>query len=166
MARGALNKARPRGRMVMTVRAPDGTALAERRAGNIVLRGGAVLIARLFSGAAGAMPIDAVGIGFADMPGDAELTALKPPPAAPAIPPAALRTPLTPDSVTIATDQAGAVQVRVAAVFKPALELKNVTEAGLLAGDTLYNQVIFEPVTLTAGQDVTFFWQIDFPFGH
>ena len=50
--------------------------------------------------------------------------------------------------------------------FQPTVELTGVTEAGLLAGDKLYNQVVFEPVTLRPGQDVTFFWEIDFPFGH
>lgn len=163
MAEGASNKLRPRGRMVMRVRAPDGALVAERCADNIVLRGGALLIARLFSGAPGGAAVDRIGIGFALNPGDAELGALTPPEAE--IDPEALRTALPPESFTIITDQDGAIEVHIAAVFKPTRKFENVSEAGLFAGDTLYNQVIFEPVTLVAGQDVTFFWQIDFPFG-
>ncbi len=58
------------------------------------------------------------------------------------------------------------IKVIVNALFKPTVELKDVSEAGLLAGDVLYNQVVFEPVTLRPGQNVTFFWEINFPFGH
>jgi hypothetical protein len=163
LAEGASNKARPRGRMVMSVRSPDGALVAERRAGNIVLRGGALLIARLFSGAPGAAAVNLIGIGFARNPGDVELGGLTPP--EDSVDLAALRTALPPESFTIVADKDGAIEVHVAAVFKPTRELKDVSEAGLFAGDTLYNQVIFEPVTLVAGQDVTFFWQIDFPFG-
>jgi hypothetical protein len=153
--------------MLLRVEAADGTLLAERHAGNMVLRGGAAIIANLFTGAGSAKPIDTIGIGFAKLPGDAELIQLTPPPdPAAGIKPEELRTPLPPESFTIAADQAGAVQVRVAARFKPTRELADVSEAGLLAGDSLYNQVIFEPVTLSTGQDVTLFWQIDFPFGH
>ena len=64
------------------------------------------------------------------------------------------------------TDRPDVVQVVVSSVFHPTVVLQDVTEAGLMAGDRLYNQVVFEPVTLRPGQDVTFFWEIDFPFGH
>ena len=47
----------------------------------------------------------------------------------------------------------------------PVVNLPDVTEAGLLAGEELYNQVVFEPVTMQASQNITFFWEIDFPFG-
>jgi hypothetical protein len=81
-------------------------------------------------------------------------------------PPAALVTPLAANTFQVVTDQAGVVQVKIAAAFAPTQDLADVTEAGLLSGSTLYNQVIFEPVALHVGQSVTFFWQIDFPFGH
>jgi hypothetical protein len=152
--------------MLLTVRGRDGRPVAQRKAGNIVLRSGAALVAKLFAGAAGATPIDTIGIGYASNPASAELIALVPPPADLDIPAEALRTPLPPESFAVATDRAGAVRVRITATFQPTRELPKVTEAGLLAGDTLYNQVVFEPVTLTEGQDVTFFWEIDFPFGH
>ena len=163
---GASNKMGPRGRMAMSVHDAQGRLVAERRAGNMVLRSGALLIARLFSGNPAAGAIDAIGVGFARSPGGAELIALMPPPADAGIAPEALRTGLGPESFAVEADLAGIVQVRVSATFRPVREIRDVTEAGLLAGDVLYNQVIFEAVTLRAGQDVTFFWQIDFPFGH
>jgi hypothetical protein len=152
--------------MLLRVRGPDGRTVAERGARNIVLRSGASLVAKLFAGAPGVTAIDTIGIGYAANPASAELIALVPPPADLDIPAEALRTALPPESFAVATDRAGAVQVRITATFRPTRELPKVTEAGLLAGNTLYNQVVFEPVTLTKGQDVTFFWEIDFPFGH
>ena len=46
------------------------------------------------------------------------------------------------------------------------MDLDAVSEAGLLSDDTLYNQVVFEPITLKAGQEISLFWEIDFPYGH
>ena len=78
----------------------------------------------------------------------------------------ALQSKVDPNDFIIASDQPGTIRVSVNALFKPTVELKDVSEAGLLAGEVLYNQVVFEPVTLRPGQDVTFFWEINFPFGH
>lgn len=165
MAVHASNSAILRGRLRLAVRSPGGVLLAERRATNMVLRGGAGIVARRLAGM-GEMPaLDAVGVGFALEPGGTQLTALTPPPAEDGIDPAALRTALAPEAFVIDEDQPRIVQLRVIAPFRPSVELTDVTEAGLLAGDTLYNQVLFEPVTLAPGQDVTFFWQIDFPYG-
>ena len=155
----------PRGSLLLQTRR-HGALLAERRATNMVLRGGATLIANLFTGNQAGKPIDTIGVGFATDTASAELTALTPPPASANIPPSALITALTPASFQVVVDQANAIQVKIAALFTPTKDLDNVTEAGILAGTALYNQVIFEPVSLRVGQDVTFFWQIDFPFGH
>jgi hypothetical protein len=156
---------RPQGHLLLVVR-ERGVTVARRQGTNMVLRAGATLIAQLFAGAGGAKAIDTVGIGFATEPGGAEATALTAPPASANIPPSALRTALTADAFQVVTDQPGVVQVKIAPVFAPTQELTDVTEAGLLSGTTLYNQVIFEPVALHVGQNLTFFWQIDFPFGH
>jgi hypothetical protein len=153
-----------RGRLRLHVR--DGGGLTVRRAGNVVLARGAQVVATLFAGAAGATPIDRVGVGFGVETADVGATALTPPPDG-SIPANALSAPVEPDDFSIATDaDERLVRVSVATIFKPTVELKDVTEAGLLAGERLYNQVVFEPVTLHVGQDVTFFWEIDFPFGH
>ncbi|HEX9821343.1 MAG TPA: hypothetical protein VGD07_17210 [Methylomirabilota bacterium] len=155
---------RPRGRLRLTVRS-HGVVVAERRAQNLVLRRGAAVIAGLFSGAAGAAPINQVKVGFATEAATAELTTLTPP-ADTTIPAAALVSPIGAADFTVILDRPAAVQVLISSVFKPTIELKDVTEAGLLAGEALYNQVVFDPVSLRPGQDVTFFWEIDFPFGH
>jgi len=147
------------------VRSASGDLVAERQARNLVLRSGASVIASLFAGGPDAAPINAVGVGFAQEAATPETTSLTPPEDG-NIPPEALRTALTPDSFQIVTDLPNAVRVSIQAVFKPTVELAGVTEAGLLAADKLYNQVVFEPVTLRPGQDVTFFWEVDFPFGH
>ena len=84
----------------------------------------------------------------------------------PALPVATLRSLLRPENFKVVADQPGEIQVSISAVFHPTLDLSNVTEAGLLAGEDVYNQVVFEPLTLQANQDITFFWQVNFPFGH
>lgn len=158
------NDSRITGRLLLTVRSADGQVVAERRAENMVLRKGATIIANLFSGAAGAAPINQIQVGFAKDSGTADLTALTPPD--PALPVATLRSPLKPENFKVIADQPNQVRVSISAVFHPTLDLPNVTEAGLLAGEDLYNQVVFEPLTLHTSQDITFFWQVDFPFGH
>ncbi len=155
----------PKGRLHLTIRDPGGELVSERRVRNIVLRQGADIIARLFSGADDAAAIDQVKVGFAREGATVETTSLTAPEDT-SISAAALVSPVAADDFSVVTDRPGAVQVLIASVFKPTVELKEVTEAGLLAGGKLYNQVVFEPVTLRPGQDVTFFWEIDFPFGH
>ncbi|HEX5414790.1 MAG TPA: hypothetical protein VFZ25_03930 [Chloroflexota bacterium] len=158
------NRGKITGRLLVTVRSADGGLVAERRAANMVLRNGAVIIAKLFSGAAGVTPINQIQVGFATDSGTAELTALTPPD--PALPVAALRGPVKAEDFHLATDQPGEIQVSISTVFHPTQDLPDVTEAGLLAGEDLYNHVVFEPLTLKTGQDITFFWQVNFPFGH
>jgi hypothetical protein len=150
--------------MHLTVRSRRGEVVAERRADNMVLRGGAALIAALFCGTAGASAVNQIQVGFAKDSGTTELTALTTADAA--IPVAALRSPLTPDNFHIVTDHPTEIQVSISSVFHPTTDLPDVTEAGLLAGEKLYNQVVFEPLTLRTDQDITFFWQVNFPFGH
>ena len=161
---------RLQGKMRCEVRSKSGELVAERRATNIVLRGGAILVAKLFSGASDAAPINTLQIGFGTEQATAEATALTPPPppppSAPPIPPEALKSPVTPANFSIVTDKPGLIQVTISSVFHPTVDLNNVSEAGLLGGAQLYNQVVFEPVPLRVGQEVTFFWEIDFPFGN
>lgn len=152
---------RLKGRMRLTVRSPDGLIVEQREASNIVLHGGARLIARLFSGTDGA-PINRVRVGFAREGGNPELTALSNPDN---LPEAALQTPLAPDAFEIRDEEPGIVAVSISARFRPTVDLAGVTEAGLAAGAELYNQVVFEPVDLRAEQDITFFWEVEFPFG-
>jgi hypothetical protein len=154
-----------RGRLRLEVRAPGGRVVARRRTTNVVLRGGAELVARRLGGL-DASPISTVAVGFGTESADLGATALTPPPAGSGIPAAALTSPVQPTDVTVQTDRLDVVVVSLATVFHPTVELPDVTEAGLLGGERLYNQVVFEPVTLKVDQNVTFFWEIDFPFGH
>ena len=148
----------------MVVRSSAGEVVAERRSDNIVLRQGAAIVAGLFAGSAAAGPIDTIKVGFGKEASDAEATALTAPTIE--VPPAALVSPIAPEDFSIVLGGPEFVKVVVNAVFRPTVELTDVSEAGLLAGDKLYNQVVFEPITLSPGRDITFFWEIDFPFGH
>ena len=150
-----------RGRLRLLVRNPDGTTAAERDASNAVLRQGAELVAKLFAGQT-STPIDGVRVGFGTDPLEPTATELGPPPAG--IDPAALTSPVSPADFTITAGD-DRVQVAIAATYSPTVDLPGVTEAGLVSGGALYNHVLFDPVTLHQGQAVTFFWEIDFPFG-
>lgn len=151
--------------MRLVVRSTGGGIVAVRQSRNTVLRRGALTVAQLFAGQAEGAPIDKVAVGFGQVAADVETTGLTPPPGG-GIPADALVADLQPDSVTIAGDRPSAIVVSIAARFTPTVELADVTEAGLLSGDRLYNQVVFEPVTLRPGQEVIFFWDVEFPFGH
>lgn len=160
----AISKFAPKGKLTLIVYSSEGLPVEQRRARNIVLRNGASLIAKLFAGAPDTVAVNQVRVGFAKEAASTEVTALTPPDDN--IAPENLVSPVNREDFAIITNQPEAVKVMVSSTFKPLTELKNVSEAGLLAGDVLYNQVVFEPVTLRPGQDVTFFWEIDFPFGH
>jgi hypothetical protein len=132
----------------------------ERQVANSVLSGGAELVARLFAGQA-ATPINRVNVGFGGDPlGPADI-ALR----TNGVDPAVLRGSVAPGDATVAAVD-DVVRVSITATFTPTVALDGVTEAGLSADDALYNQVLFDPVNLEAGQAVSFFWEIDFPFGH
>jgi hypothetical protein len=152
----------PRGRVRLLVRDEAGAEVAERSAANIVLRQGAAIIAGLFSGAAGSQPVNEVQVGFGREALDVAATSLTAGDVAPEL----LRGPIPAESFSVNNDRPDVIGVAIASVFRPTAQLDDVTEAGLLAGGKLYNQVVFEPVTLRAGQEVTFFWEIEFPFGH
>jgi len=152
------------GRLRLEAHDPNGGPPARRSASNMVLRDGAALVARLFTGQ-GAGPIDSIRVGWGTEPLDIDGTALTPPPDA-GLPEAALVTAVPADAFDLATDRDDLVRVAITATFSPTVDLRGVTEAGLLAGTTLYNQVVFDPVDLRREQDVTFFWEVDFPFGH
>jgi hypothetical protein len=151
----------PQGRLTLTIRSREGALVATRSARNLVVRDGAALIAALFSGRP-ATPIDRIRIGFGDH-ATAESKALTAP--TPAVEAAALEAPVKSDNFQVDTAGAGAVKVSISVPFEPKQDFSSVSEAGLFAGNTLYNQVIFEPIAMSKGQAITFFWQIDFPFG-
>src|SRR5262249_22712702 len=91
----------PRGRMSLIVRSREGRVLASRLATNLVLRGGAELVARRLVGL-DSVAIDHVGVGFGRESADVGVTALTPPTRA-GIDPAALASPIAPADFTLAT---------------------------------------------------------------
>jgi hypothetical protein len=152
-----------RGRLLMRVNSSGGELVAERRVNNIVLRQGATIVAKLFAGVPTASAVTHVQLGFAREAAGPDTTALTPPD--PPIPEENLRAAIAAESFRIIDDNLAAIKVAINALFRPTIELKDVSEAGLIAGTSLYNQVVFEPVTLRPGQDITLFWEVDFPFG-
>jgi hypothetical protein len=151
--------------MHMLVCEADGHVVAERRSGNIVVQGGAQIVANLLSGAATAAPIDRVHVGFGRESAGVEAISLTPPSGG-GIASEALQSPVMPDDFQVEAAQPGVLRLLVTTQFQPTVELADVSEAGLMAGTALYNQVVFEPVTLRVGQDITFFWEVDLPYGH
>jgi hypothetical protein len=160
-----MSAGRPRGWLRLEVRGAAGAIVAERRARNIVLTAGANAVAQLFAGRPEAAPVNRLRVGFGREAAPVDATSLTPPDD-PEIEAAALEAPVAAEQFTLETDaSARVVRVSVAAPFTPTVDLVGVSEAGLLAGEALYNQVVFDPVDLRVGQAVTFFWDVDFPFG-
>jgi len=160
-----MNRAdRLRGRVRLRVSDSEGSLVAERRSENVVVKRGAEIVAGLLSGAASAARINRLQLGFGRESVGVEATSLTPP-ADDAIPAAALQGVIPPESFTVQTDRPDVLQLLITTDFSPSVELSDVSEAGLMAGDALYNQVVFEPITLRVGQDITFFWEVDLPYG-
>ncbi|MGD8207218.1 MAG: hypothetical protein PVH47_03980 [Thiohalocapsa sp.] len=154
------------GHLTLRVHAPDGAPIAVRSAQNMVVRGGAELVANRLVGRETA-PINRLVLGFAREAADAEIGRLTPPDPAldPPIQADELAAAIAAEAFAIDATLDGLVRIAVAAPFEAARELPEVSEAGLFADDRLYNQVVFDPITLAPGQRVTFFWDIDIPFG-
>lgn len=155
----------PQGRLHLEVRSQTGLLVAERMARNFVLTSGAQAVARLFAGQPDAAPVNKLRVGFGREAATLDATGLTGPDD-PTIELDDLEAPVPAEDFTLETDgDLRVVRVSVTTSFSPTADLDGVSEAGLLAGDALYNQVVFEPVDLRVGQDVTFFWEVDFPYG-
>jgi hypothetical protein len=161
-----------RGRMELTLTAADGTTVAVRQADNSVMRGGADLVARLFTGTGA--PITHMGVGTSDT---AETdgfatTALANEGEAGAEPlTGGTEAPIPTEAFTITTDETRrVVLVRVRATLPPAAAVGTVREAGLLsrsegAEPVLYNRVTFAPIAKGSDHELTLFWEVTFPYG-
>ena len=147
---------KPKGRLTLTIFNAGGELVAERRTTNRVLQSGANVLATLFTGVRKS-GIDSVRFGFGTQP--LELNAKEPFFATGA------EMALSAGNFTVETGP-DAITVHVRVPFKPDANIAKVSEAGLFAGKDLYNHVLFEPVDMTAGQVITFFWEIEFPFGN
>lgn len=141
--------------------AKTGETLAVRQEYNSVLRSGADLLARLFSGQGAG--ITHMAVGTSDAPeGEAFDSASLADAFEVAIPPDAF-TIDPPDPVK------RVVRVRVRATVPAPEALGTIREAALLSrqGDqaTLYNRVTFAPIEKTGDHELTLFWEVGFPYG-
>lgn len=163
---------RPQGRLQLTIRSADGALVTERRTSNRVMRRGAEILAGLFTGKrVPAGGIDKVRFGFGTDPLPLDATELRTRFVVPDVPnllpfvETGPETSLAPGDFTVETGP-DAVLVNVSLSFTPPTDVNDVSEAALFAGNDLYNHVLFEPVDMKAGQTITFFWEIAFPFGN
>jgi hypothetical protein len=144
------------------LRTADGRLVATRSAGNAVLRGGADLLARLFTGQGGG--ITHMAIGTSDAPeGDTFGTTSLTSGVEVAIPREAFQVD-PPDAAK------RVVRVRVRATVPAATAMAEaVREAALVSrvGDTavLYNRVVFAAIEKTTDHELTLFWEVGFPYG-
>lgn len=158
-----------RARMRLELTGRRGDLLAVREARNAVMRGGALLVAALFTGAEESGPISHLGVGTSDA---AESDAYDTPALSNADPAleGGTEAPVPPTAFTVVPDpQRRLALVRVRATLPEASALGTIREAGLLSrtGDVtvLYNRVIFAPVTKADDHELTLFWEITFPYG-
>lgn len=144
------------------LRTADGRLVAGRSAKNAVLRDGAGLLARLFSGQG--VGITHMAIGTSDAPeGDTFGTTALANAVEIAIPAEAFQID-PPDPVK------RVVRVRVRATVPAGQALADpVREAALVSrkdeSATLYNRVVFAPMEKNADHELTLFWEVAFPFG-
>jgi len=139
----------------------SGETVAVRQAYNSVLRGGADLLARLFSGQGAGITHMVVGTSDAPESDAFGTTELSGPTEVP-IPPDAFQID-APDPVK------RVVRVRVRGTVPAAAAVGTVREAALVSrsGDTatLYNRVTFAPIQKTDDHELTLFWEVGFPYG-
>lgn len=153
--------------------ARDGRLVARRRAHNAVLRSGAELVARLFTGAGAG--ITHMGVGTSDAPeSDAFSTPALTNAAAGGQPALTGTTEVELPDGTFANrvtldEEHRLARVRFHATLPESAAVGTVREAGLLsrgAGDpVLYNRVIFAPVLKGDDHELTLFWEVSFPYG-
>ena len=170
------------GTLAIELREPGGRVVLRRSARNSVMRGGALLIADLFRGAA-ATPVNGMAVGLSSEPPappyDTTALTTTNPDNSPAI--TRFAVPLGPDATSVEVIE-GLFKVRVKvrglvpADFVQSADAQassvDIGEAalGVLAEDgasltRLYNRVVFEPIRKEPGQEVALYWDIEFPFG-
>ena len=181
-----MHRARPpliEGRLVLHKRhAVTGQVLAERRAKNTVMRGGAELIAGLFAGSV-ATPVNAMAVGLNAEPSDPpyEVTALTvtagdgetllESPAA-ALAPDAITTSVDTETLQVILTIHGVISADRAVSPDANTDSVEIGEAalGVLAPDgeslaQIYNRVVFEPLPKRREHELAFFWEVNFPYG-
>lgn len=153
------------------LRNADGDVLDVRRAKNSVMRGGAELVAALFSGKAAA-GITHMGVGISAEPEADTFTsaALTTAGDAPDALTGDTETPITPADFIVTTDpERRLVLVQLHATLSKTAAVGTLREAGLLSRSeetaVLYNRVTFAPIAKQNDHELTLFWEVTFPYG-
>jgi hypothetical protein len=150
-----------RAHLRIELKAMTGETIAVRQGYNSVLRGGADLLAHLFSGQGSG--ITHMGVGTSDAPegegfGTTALTE-------------ATEVAISPDAFQIdpADPVKRVVRVRLRATVPAPDAVGTIREAALVSrsGDTatLYNRVTFAPIDKSGDHELTLFWEVGFPYG-
>ncbi len=160
-----------RARLRLELRSTAGRTLGVREATNSVMRAGAELVARLFTGTS--TGITHMGVGTSDEPESdnfntlglsneavGDLAPLQ----------GSTEAAIAPAAFTIETDETRrVVRVRVRGTLPADAAVGTVREAGLLSrngnGAVLYNRVTFAPITKGDDHELTLFWEVTFPYG-
>ena len=150
-----------RAHLRIELKSMSGETVAVRQEYNSVLRGGADLLARLFSGQGAGITHMVVGMSDAPESDVFGTTALTGP----------TEVPISADAFQIDPPDPvkRVVRVRVRGTVPAAAAVGTIREAALLSrsGDnaTLYNRVTFAPIQKTADHELTLFWEVGFPYG-
>ena len=150
-----------RAHLRIELKSMSGETVAVRQEYNSVLRGGADLLARLFSGQGAGITHMVVGTSDAPESDVFGTTALTGP----------TEVPISADAFQIDPPDPvkRVVRVRVRGTVPAAAAVGTIREAALLSrsGDTatLYNRVTFAPIQKTNDHELTLFWEVGFPYG-
>lgn len=155
----------------LELRNEEGDVLAMREARNSVMRGGAELIASLFSGK-GNGGITHMGVGISAEPESDTFarTALTTAGDAPDALTGATEAAIAAADFTVRVEEARRLAiVEVRATVPKGAAIGTLREAGLIAraGDSsvLYNRVTFAPIAKKNEHELTMFWEVTFPYG-
>jgi len=157
-------------RVKIELRSTKGETVAEREVRNSVMRAGAEMVARLFSGSG--TPITHMGVGISDLPETESFTTAALSNDLEGISPLGGETeaPISPQAFSLEVDETRrVVRVRVRGTLPADAALGTVREAGLISrsddSTVLYNRVIFAPIEKGDDHELTLFWEVTFPYG-
>jgi hypothetical protein len=145
-----------------------GAVITSRFARNAVMRGGAGLIAALFSGSGSPITHMAVGTNNAPDPQTFDTVALT---VAAEELTGATEAPIPAEGFSSEVDDVRrVVKVRVRGTLPDDAAVGTVREAGLIARTSeteavLYNRVTFDPIVKGNDHELTLFWEVTFPYG-
>ena len=155
----------------LELRSGDGGLCEVRHARNSVMKGGAQLLASLFSGGT-TTGITHMGVGTSGAAQDAKFATetLAVNVDSPDDVSGDTEAPIAPADFKVAIDETRrVVTVKVYATLPKEAAIGTLREAGLVAKNggksVLYNRVTFAPITKSDDHELTMFWEVTFPYG-